>query len=395
MPKKKGFSTKSVHSGEELCPLTGSIAAPIYQTSNFGFPDLDSLKKTLAGSSKGFFYTRLSNPTFETVENKLADLMGTKRVAVLSSGMAALTTAIFSLVSTGDHIVSISDIYGGTFNFFANILPRYGVTVDLCDTTDPKELLGFLKPNTKVIFFETPTNPLLKIIDIAKLVDIGRTRGIITFIDNTFASPLNQRPLELGVDLEMHSATKYLGGHSDLLAGVVGGNEELVRGVMNFRYVLGGIPDPHSAWLLMRGIKTLKLRMDVHNANGMEIAQFLQQHPSVENVYYPGLQTHPGHDIAKKQMGGFGGMVSFELRERGITLESFLQRLRIFKLAVSLGGVESLVSPPAFTTHRKLTESQRARAGIKNNLIRLSVGIEDGQDLIEDLAQAFTPISRK
>jgi methionine-gamma-lyase len=392
MSEKDGFSTKSVHSGEKLCPLTGSITTPIYQTSNFGFPDLDSLKETLADPSKGFFYTRLNNPTFETVETKLADLMGAQKAAVFSSGMAALTTSILSLVSAGDHIVSISDVYGGTFNFFANILPRYGVTVDLCDTTDPEQLSGFIKPNTKLVFFETPTNPLLKIIDISKLVDFAREKGIITFIDNTFASPYNQSPLKWGIDLEMQSATKYLGGHSDLLAGVVGGKEELMAGVKNFRYVLGGIPDPHSAWLLMRGAKTLKVRMDAHNTNGMNIARFLQQHPLVDKVYYPGLPDHPQHDIARKQMRGFGGMVGFEIREQhGVSVESFLRKLRIFRLAVSLGGVESLVSPPVFTTHRKLTESQRARAGIRNNLIRLSAGIEESEDLIDDLAQALNP----
>jgi cystathionine beta-lyase/cystathionine gamma-synthase len=391
--KKVGFSTKSVHSGERLCPLTGSITTPIYQTSNFGFTDLDSLRSALADRSKGYFYTRLSNPTFEAVEMKVSDLMGAPRALVFSSGMAALTTAIFSLVSSGDHIVSAFDVYGGTFNFFANILPRYGVTVDLVETTDPRELAGALKPNTRVLFFESPTNPLLKLIEISEVAQIGKQHGVITFVDNTFATSFNQRPLELGIDLEMQSATKYLGGHSDLLGGVVAGGEELIEKVMFFRYVFGGIPDPQSAWLLMRGIKTLKVRMEEHNKNGLEIAQFLEAHPSVERVYYPGLKSHPQNGLAKRQMRGFGGIVSFELKGTGDSIGKFLEKLRVFQLAVSLGGIESLVCPPALTTHRRLSESQRIKAGIKDNLIRLSVGIEDVKDLVEDLDQALSSIS--
>jgi methionine-gamma-lyase len=392
-PKDPGFSTKSVHSGEKLCPLTGSITTPIYQTSNFGFADLDSLKEAVANHSKGYFYTRYSNPTFEAVEKKLADLMGAQRAVVLSSGLAALTTGIFSLVSSGDHIVSAFDIYGGTFNFFANVLPRYGVAVDLVETTNPKKLADSIKPNTKVIFFESPTNPLLKLMDIADIAKTGRKHGIITFIDNTFATPFNQSPMEMGIDLEMHSATKYLGGHSDLVGGVVAGREDLIQDAMLFRYQFGGIPDPQSAWLLMRGVKTLKVRMDAHNQNGMEVARFLENHPLIERVYYPGLKSHPQNELAKRQMKGFGGMVSFELKGRGDSLGQFLGSLRIFQLAVSLGGVESLVCPPALTTHRRLSESERTRAGIKDNLIRLSVGIEDAQDLIEDLDHALNSIS--
>jgi methionine-gamma-lyase len=392
-PKDQGFSTKSVHSGEKLCPLTGSITTPIYQTSNFGFADLDSLKKAVANHSKGYFYTRYSNPTFEAVEKKLADLMGAQRAVVLSSGLAALTTGIFSLVSSGDHIVSAFDIYGGTFNFFANVLPRYGVAVDLVETTNPKKLADSIKPNTKVIFFESPTNPLLKLMDIADIAKTGRDHGITTFIDNTFATPFNQSPMEMGIDLEMHSATKYLGGHSDLVGGVVAGREDLIQDVMLFRYQLGGIPDPQSAWLLMRGVKTLKVRMDAHNQNGMEVARFLENHPLVERVYYPGLKSHPQNELAKRQMKGFGGMVSFELKGGSDSLGQFLGSLRIFQLAVSLGGVESLVCPPALTTHRRLSQAERTKAGIKDNLIRLSVGIEDARDLIEDLNHALNSIS--
>ena len=393
MLKERGFSTKSVHSGEGLCPLTGSITSPIYQTSNFGFPDLSSLKKTLAEPTSGFFYTRLSNPTFEAVEKKLADLMGAQRASVFSSGMAALTTAILSLVSSGDHIVSTYNLYGGTFNFFVNVLCRYGITVELVDTTSPGELAKAIKSNTKILFFESPTNPLLNVIDIAEVAQIGKDRGVRTFIDNTFASSVNQKPLEMGIDLEVQSATKYLGGHSDLLGGVVAGNQELMQKVAGLRYVFGGIPDPHSAWLLMRGIKTLKVRMDAHNQNGMKVACFLQSHPRVERVYYPGLADHPQYEIAKAQMKGFGGMVSFELKDGGNWLEQFLKGLQLFKLGVSLGGVESLVCPPAFTTHRRLSESERIKAGIKNNLVRLSVGIEDAEDLIEDLDQALSSIA--
>lgn len=391
--KDAGFSTKSVHSGEKLCPLTGSVTTPIYQTSNFGFPDLDSLKRVFADHSKGYFYTRYSNPTLEAVEVKLADLMGAQKALVFSSGMAALTTAVMSLVSSGDHIVSAFDIYGGTFNFFANVLPRYGVTVDLIETTDAGKLAESIKPNTKIIFFESPTNPLLKLMDISEVGEIGKKHGIPTFMDNTFATPFNHKPLEMGINLVMHSATKYLGGHSDLIGGVVAGGEGLMRKVMSSRYVFGGIPDPQSAWLLMRGVKTLKVRMEAHNQNGMKVAQFLENHPRVDRVYYPGLKNHPQHRLAKNQMNGFGGMVSFEVRGGNDALGQFLGRLRICQLAVSLGAIESLICPPALTTHRRLSKSERIRAGIKDNLVRLSVGIEDAQDVIDDLDQALNSIS--
>ncbi|NIS60888.1 MAG: aminotransferase class I/II-fold pyridoxal phosphate-dependent enzyme [Proteobacteria bacterium] len=388
-PKDAGFSTKSVHSGEKLCPLTGSITTPIYQTSNFGFTDLDSLKRVFADHSKGYFYTRYSNPTLEAVEGKLANLMGAQKALVFSSGMAALTTAVMSLVSSGDHIVSAFDIYGGTFNFFSNVLPRYGVTVDLLQTTEAGKLAESIKPNTRIIFFESPTNPLLKLMDINEVAKIGKERGIVTFMDNTFATPFNQKPIGMGIDLVMHSATKYLGGHSDLIGGVVGGDEELIRKVMLFRYVFGGIPDPQSAWLLMRGVKTLKVRMEAHNQNGMKVARFLENHSRVDRVYYPGLESHPQQGLAKRQMKGFGGMVSFEVAGDNDALGQFLRRLRICQLAVSLGGIESLICPPALTTHRRLSKSQRSKAGIKDNLVRLSVGIEDAEDLIDDLAQAL------
>lgn len=392
-PKHAGFSTKSVHSGERLCPLTGSIITPIYQTSNFGFTDLDSLKRVFADHSKGYFYTRYSNPTLEAVEGKIADLMGAQEALVFSSGMAALTTATMSMVSSGDHIVSAFDIYGGTFNFFTNVLPKYGVTVDLIETTDAGKLAESIRPNTKVIFFESPTNPLLKLMDISEVAKIGKKRGIVTFMDNTFATSFNQKPIEMGIDLVMHSATKYLGGHSDLIGGVVAGGEELMRKVMSSRYVFGGISDPQSAWLLMRGVKTLKVRMEAHNQNGMQVAQFLENHPRIDRVYYPGLKSHPQHELARRQMKGFGGMVSFEVKGGSDALAQFLGRLRICQLAVSLGGIESLICPPALTTHRRLSKSQRIRAGIKDNLVRLSVGIEDAQDLIGDLEGALNSIS--
>ncbi len=392
-PKDARFSTKSVHSGEKLCPLTGSIITPIYQTSNFGFTDLDSLKKVFADHSKGYFYTRYSNPTLEAVEGKIVDLMGAQKALVFSSGMAALTTATMSVVSSGDHIVSAFDIYGGTFNFFTNVLPKYGVTVDLIETTDAGKLAEAIRNNTKVIFFESPTNPLLKLMDISEVAKIGKKRGIVTFMDNTFATSFNQKPIEMGIDLVMHSATKYLGGHSDLIGGVVAGGEELMRRVMYSRYVFGGISDPQSAWLLMRGVKTLKVRMEAHNQNGMQVAQFLENHPRIDRVYYPGLKSHPQHELAKRQMKGFGGMVSFEVAGGSDALAQFLGRLQICQLAVSLGGIESLICPPALTTHRRLSKSQRIRAGIKDNLVRLSVGIEDAQDLIGDLEGALNSIS--
>jgi methionine-gamma-lyase len=391
--KDAGFSTKSIHSGEKLCPLTGSITTPIYQASTFGFADLDSFKKAMADPPEGYYYSRYTNPTFEAVEQKLADLMGAQRAVVFSSGMAAVTTAILSLVSSGDHIVSSYDLYGGTFNFFANVLPRFGVVIDLVKTTDPQKLSDAIKPNTKVIYFESPSNPLLKLMNISEVAKIGKAHGITTFMDNTFATSLNQKPLEVGIDLVIHSATKYLGGHADLLGGVIAGSGELINNVSFFRYVFGGIPDPQSAWLLMRGIKTLKVRMEAHNNNAIEVARFLENHPCIDQVYYPGLKSHPQHELAKRQMKGFGGMVSFEVKGGSDALRQFLERLRICRLAVSLGGIQSLASPPALSTHRRLSESERVKAGIKNNLVRFSVGIEDVQDIIDDLNQALDSIS--
>ncbi len=388
-PEHLGFSTRSIHGGEALCPLTGSVTTPIYQTSNFGFPDLDALREVFTDHAKGYFYTRYSNPTFEAVEKKIAALTGAERAVVFSSGMAALTTAIMSLVSSGDHIVSAHPIYGGSLNFFGNVLPRCGVTVDLAQTTEAQGLEAAIRPNTRVIFFESPTNPLLRLMDIAAVAKLGKRHGIVTLMDNTFATPFNQRPHPLGIDLEMHSATKYLGGHSDLLAGAVSGNGELIRNVMYFRYVFGGIPDPQSAWLLMRGVKTLKIRMEAHNQNGAQVARFLESHPRVDRVYYPGLESHPQHALATRQMKGFGGMVSFEVKGEADSLGRFFKALRLCRLAVSLGGIESLVSPPAWTTHRRLSTSERLEVGIRDNLVRLSVGIEDVQDLIEDLDRAL------
>jgi methionine-gamma-lyase len=385
-------STKAVQSGERPCPVTGSVTTPIYQTSTFGFPSLAALKEVFADHSRGYFYTRHSNPTFEAVEEKLADLMSAERALVFSSGMAALTTAVMALVAAGDHIVSMHSIYGGTFNFFRHVLPRYGVTVDLVETTDPEALGRAVKPNTRIIFFETPTNPLLKLIDIEKTAKIGKERSVITFMDNTFATPINQRPLEMGVDLVMHSATKYLGGHSDLIGGVVAGGDELLQKVATSRYVFGGNPDPHSAWLLMRGVKTLPVRMEAHNRNAMAVARFLENHPRIDRVHYPGLESHPHYDLAERQMQGYGGMVSFEVAGGPERLERFLDNLRICKLAVSLGGIESLACPPALTTHRRMTAEERQQAGIRDTLVRFSVGIEDADDLIGDLEQALSSI---
>jgi len=384
----KGAHTKAVSAGDPPDPATGSVGLPIYQTVIYAQPDMETFKEVIRGERKGFFYTRAANPTFQAVEAKVAALAGGEKALIFASGMAVITSTLLSLVSSGDHIVAIQDIYGGSFNFLKNELPRFNIATSFVETEDLKALETAIRPSTRVIFFETPTNPMLKVLDIEKVVEIGRRHEVTTVIDNTFASPFNQKPLEWGVDIEVHSATKYLGGHSDVLAGVAIGRQEVMNRVQYVRYVYGGIPDPHGAWLLNRGIKTLGARMERHNQNGLRVAQFLRDHPKVRKVFYPGLETHPGYDIARKQMRGFGGMLSFEVGG-GVEAEGVVRHLKLFHLAASLGGVESLVNIPAATSHRRMPKEERERLGITEGLIRLSVGIEDIEDLLEDLSQAL------
>jgi cystathionine gamma-lyase len=326
------------------------------------------------------------------VEGKMASLENAEAAVVFSSGMAAISTAILSLVKNGDRLVTIEDLYGGTFNLMRSELPRFGVDVHMVSTTDTKAMERELEAGAGLVYLESPTNPLLKLVDIKTTVDLAHSVGAKVMIDSTFATPINQNPIDMGVDVVVHSATKYLNGHSDLIAGAVVGGKEDMKRIYDKRIVYGGSLDPIGAFLLMRGMKTLDVRMERHNANGMAVAKFLERHEKVERVHYPGLPSHPQHELAERQMRGFGGMVSFEVVGGRIGAEKLLRSLHTIKRATSLGGVDSLVSMPLNSSHSLLTPEERSRLGIRDSLVRLSVGIEDVEDIIDDLNRGLSQI---
>jgi len=388
--RKYGVSTRSVHAGEETDPTSRSVVTPIYQTATFDFPSTRVLLDIMRRKRKGNVYSRWWNPTNQAAEKKIADLEGAEEALLFSSGMGAISTAIISVVSSGDHVVSMRDVYGATFEFMSEFLPKIGVNVTFTDASHPEEVEQALQDNTKLVYLETPTNPTLKIADIQGIRKqlVGHRAKIA--VDNTFATPYNQLPLKLGADIVLHSATKYLGGHADITAGVIAGNSKLIAEAYETRKLLGGILDPHAAWLLIRGLKTFDLRMRRHNENGMKVAHFLSKHPKVRQVFYPGLSSHPKYEVAKKQMRGFGGMLSFLPRGDGRYASRIIDRLRLIKLAPSLGGVETLATQPWTLSHFYVPKKERMKAGIVDELIRLSIGIEDADDIIADLDQALS-----
>lgn len=392
MTENKGLSTRAVHAGERRDPVTGSIVTPIYQTSNFASENTKDLIDTITEEKKGYIYTRYGNPTTRAVEQKLAELEGVEDTAAFSSGMAAISTLILTLVSSGDHIVSIRDIYGGTYILLNKILSRFNIETTFVDSHSIHEMEQAITENTKLIFVESPTNPTLKIVDLSRVGELGAKRNVKTIIDNTFSSPYNQQPTKYGFDVIIHSATKYLGGHNDLTAGLVCGEEKLIHEVKDSLKVLGGVLDPHCAYLLLRGMKTLAIRVDKHNRNGMKVARYLESHPQVRRVYYPGLQSHPQHALAKRQMKGFGGVVSFELEGDLETTIRFVDGLKVAYLTPSLGGTETLITQPATTSHYRVPVEERRKQGITDSLIRLSLGIEDAEDILADMEQAFRKI---
>ncbi len=368
------FETRAIHAGSEPDPLTGAVVPPIYAVSTF--------QQEAPGVHKGFDYSRADNPTRQRLERALAELEGAKYAAAFASGVAA-TAAILTLLEPGDHVLAGDDLYGGTYRLFEQIYRKYGLAFDYADLSDPANVR--LRENTRLIWLETPTNPLLKIIDIQAIAE--RKGDALLAVDNTFASPYLQNPLELGADLVLHSSTKYLGGHSDLIGGAVMTNDpELYERLKFVQKSVGAVPSPFDCFLVHRGIKTLAVRMKAHCENALKIAQFLAAHPKVERVYYPGLEGHPGHEVARRQMRDFGGMVSFEL---GGDVRAFFKTLKVFTLAESLGGVESLANHPATMTHASIPKEERERRGIRDSLVRLSVGIEHPDDLIEDLERAL------
>jgi len=377
-----GFGTRAVHAGQTPDPTTGAIMPPVYQTSTY-------VQDALGEPRRGYEYARVQNPTREAMEANIAALEGGRHGAAFASGLAAIE-AILKRLSAGDHVVSEENLYGGTHRMFTRVLARLGISFTFVDTADPQQVRDALRPETRMVYIETPTNPMMRVADIAAIASIAHDAGVILVVDNTFASPYNQRPLELGADIVVHSSTKYLNGHSDVIGGIAITNDDDIAADLHFmQKATGGVPGPWDSWLVLRGTKTLHLRMEAHNRNGMMVAQYLEQHPAVERVYYPGLPSHPQHELARRQMRGFTGMVSMELgsleRARRV-----LERTRIFALAESLGGVESLIGHPVTMTHASVPSERRKAMGVTDGLVRLSVGIEDPEDLIADLDQALS-----
>jgi cystathionine gamma-lyase len=380
---RPGFATRTIHAGQEPDPTTGAVMVPIYATSTY--------VQQSPGVHKGYEYSRSQNPTRMAYERCIADLENGMQGYAFASGMAA-TATILDLLPTGAHVLAMDDLYGGTFRLFERVRRgSAGLTFSFVDLADLKAVEAAIRPETKLIWIETPTNPLLKLVDLEAIAQIGRRRGILTVADNTFASPYVQRPIDFGIDMVMHSATKYLNGHSDVVNGVavVGDDRELAERMAFLHNAVGGIASPFDSFLALRGLKTLALRMERHCSNAAAIAEWLARHPGIERVYYPGLTAHPQHDLARRQMQGFGGMVTAVLAGGLPKAKRFLERCEIFALAESLGGVESLIEHPAIMTHASIPAEQRARLGISDGLVRLSVGVEDVEDLIADLDQAL------
>ncbi|WRF21231.1 cystathionine gamma-synthase [Helicobacter pylori] len=377
------MQTKLIHGGISEDATTGAVSVPIYQTSTY--------RQDAIGHHKGYEYSRSGNPTRFALEELIADLEGGVKGFAFASGLAGIH-AVFSLLQSGDHVLLGDDVYGGTFRLFNKVLVKNGLSCTIIDTSDISQIKKAIKQNTKALYLETPSNPLLKITDLAQCTSVAKDHGLLTIVDNTFATPYYQNPLLLGADIVVHSGTKYLGGHSDVVAGLVTtNNEALAQEIAFFQNAIGGVLGPQDSWLLQRGIKTLGLRMEAHQKNALCVAEFLEKHPKVEKVYYPGLPTHPQHELAKAQMHGFSGMLSFTLKNDSEAV-AFVESLKLFILGESLGGVESLVGIPAFMTHACIPKAQREAAGIRDGLVRLSVGIEHEQDLLEDLEQAFAKI---
>ncbi len=376
------FGTKAIHAGVEPDPTTGAIMTPIYQTSTF--------KQNKVGQHKGYAYSRTLNPTRHTLENALAELENAKYGACFGSGLAAID-AVLKMFGPGDEVITTDDLYGGSYRIFTNIFAKFGIKFHFIKMADLASLENTINENTKLIWIETPTNPMMNIIDIEAVAKIAKKSDIILGVDNTFATPYLQNPIDLGADLVMHSVTKYLGGHSDVVMGaIVTDNKKIADEIYRIQNSSGGITGPMDSFLVLRGIKTLHLRMQRHCENGEKLAHYLKDHPKVDKVYWPGFEDHPNHDIAKKQMRGFGGMISFSLKgDKVEEAHAIMEKFKIFTLAESLGGVESLTCHPATMTHAALPAKDRKEAGIVDSLIRLSVGVEDAEDLMNDLKQAL------
>lgn len=385
--ERKGFSTKLVHAGEKASEKN-SLSTPIYQTASFKFDSLEQVEDTILRKKGGFVYSRVANPTQTALEEKMAALEGGHAALAFSSGMAAISASLLSLAKNGDHIIADEVLYGSTLDLFSN-LKSLGIELTLVDASDLSSIENSIRPDTKAIFFETPTNPTMRLIDIKEVSKIARRHDIKVVVDNTFMTPYFQQPLKLGADVVVHSATKYLNGHGDALAGVIVGGSDFIKSARIILKNFGGAISPFNAWLVIRGIKTLALRMERHNENALMLANFLEEHPKVKRVMYPGLESHQQYALGRKQMSGSGGILSFELH-RGV--REFLNNLRLCSLAVSLGDVKTLIQHPATMTHAVVPEKEKLRISITNEMIRISVGIEDIEDIISDISCALDKI---
>ncbi len=392
MNKKEGPSTRSVHLNRFVDPGTRAIVPPIVDNAAFAYDDFDTWRAASLHQIEGDIYSRNSNPTTTLFEKKMAALEGAESATSFATGMAAITTTLFALLSPPQRAVSVKDAYGATYLTFEQILPRFGIKCDICETEDYDAIEASIAKGCDVLYLETPTNPTLKILDLERLAKAARKIGAVTIVDNTFATPINQNPISLGVDLVIHSATKYIGGHGDVLGGVVCGRRDLVEQIYCYRELIGPSLNAHNAYLFLRSLKTLGLRVQRQNKNALNLAEYLEGHPAIQRVHYPGLDSHQGHEIAKKQMTGFGGVLSFELKGGLEAVKCFLPKLKYAYMAANLGQVETIVGTPATTSHVELTDEERSEAGIPEGLVRYAVGIEDFTDLKEDINTALKSI---
>lgn len=391
MKEEKKFGTQCVHAGEAPDPLFGAHTTPIYQTSTFVFDNAQQGAVRFAGEEEGYIYTRVgpNTPTHAVLVKKIAALEGGETGQTFSSGMAAITAIALSQLKSGDHLLSANVVYGGTYGLFSSILTRFGIEVSFIDMSDIETVKKNLRQNTKLIFLETPANPTMIVSDIEEICKMARDIGALSIVDNTFATPYFQRPLQLGADVVVHSCTKYIGGHADLIGGVVVGKKEFIKSMASVVNYTGGTMGSHEAWLCIRGLKTLHLRMEKHASNAMKVAEFLEAHPKIKWVRYPGLPSHPQYEIAKKQMSGFSGMISFGIKGGIEAGQKLMNNVELCSLAVSLGAVDTLIQHPASMTHANIPIEVRTKTGITDDLVRISVGIEEAEDIIADLDQAL------
>jgi len=390
----KSIETQAIHSGRINDEQFGSLATPLYQTSTFIFDDAQQGADRFAGESEGFIYTRLGNPTTRQLEMRVAAMEGMEDAAATATGMAAVSAALLTNLQAGDHLISSKAVYGCSFALMNHMLKKFGIEVTFVDMTKPDNISAAVKENTKLIFLETPINPNLVVLDLEKICVIAKKHQLLSIVDNTFLTPVLQQPAKFGADIVIHSATKYLNGHGDVVAGIVCGSREMISDIkLTTLKDIGATMSPHDAWLIMRGIKTLPIRMERHCSNAQTVAEFLEQHEAVNQVFYPGLKSHPGHQFIGKQMKAAGGVIAFELNTDLKGGADFINSMQLFSIAVSLGDAESLIQHPASMTHSPYEPEERARAGITDSLIRISVGLENVDDIVADLRQALTKIT--